>query len=98
MRDTDEDKARFPHKISEYCASGRPIIVNKVGEINNYFDNTNAYLCSGYDEQEFADAMQKIISEPEQANIIARKSYETGYVVFNYKTYSNSLISLFIEK
>jgi len=97
MRDTDEDKARFPHKISEYCASGRPIIVNKVGEINNYFDNTNAYLCSGYDEQEFADAMQKIISEPEQANIIARKSYDAGSIVFNYKTYSNSLISLFIE-
>lgn len=98
MRDTDQDKARFPHKISEYCASGRPIIVNQVGEIDNYFDKTNAYICSGYDEQKFADAVQKIISDPEQANNIARKSYEMGYVVFNYKTYSDSLINLFLEK
>ena len=96
MRDTDEDKARFPHKISEYCASGRPIIVNRVGEISNYFDNTNAYICSGYVEQEFADAMQKIVSEPDQATSIGRKSYETGSVVFNFKTYSNSLINLLI--
>ncbi len=57
MRNTDQDKARFPHKISEYCASDRPIITNSIGEISNYFNESNAYLCSEYDEQKYADVM-----------------------------------------
>jgi glycosyltransferase involved in cell wall biosynthesis len=97
LRNTDEDRARFPHKISEYCASGRPIITNYAGEICNYFNETNAYICADYDEQEFANVMQKVISEPAEANRIARESYKTGSVVFNYKTYTNSLINLFIK-
>ena len=98
MRNTDQDKARFPHKISEYCASCRPIITNNVGEIKNYFNETNAYLCADYDEQEFANAMHKVISEPDRANKIAMNSYKTGILSFNYKSYSKSLIKLFINR
>ena len=95
MRNTDQDKARFPHKISEYCASGRPIITNKVGEINNYFDPANAYLCDEYSVQAFAEAMQAVLSDPGRAKQIAQNSYQTGLKNFNYKSYSKSLISLF---
>jgi glycosyltransferase involved in cell wall biosynthesis len=94
MRDTDQDKARFPHKISEYCASCRPIITNRVGEIVNYFNEENAYLCEGFDEKEYAGAMQKIISDPAKADRIALKSYQTGLISFNYRSYSKQLINL----
>ena len=97
MRNTDQDKARFPHKISEYCASARPIITNGIGEINNYFNYTNAYLCPDYDEQKFADAMQAIISDPDKAKKIAMNSYLTGMFNFNYKSYSKKLADLFIN-
>ena len=95
MRNTDQDKARFPHKISEYCASGRPIITNKVGEISNYFDQNNAYLCDEYSVQAYADSMQEVLSDPGRAKQIAHNSYQTGMQNFNYKSYSKSLISLF---
>lgn len=95
MRNIDQDKARFPHKISEYCASGRPIITNRVGEIGNYFDEENAYLCKDYDKKEYATAMQKIISDPARAERIAQKSYQTGLISFNYKSYSKHLNKLF---
>jgi glycosyltransferase involved in cell wall biosynthesis len=98
MRNTDQDKARFPHKISEYCASRRPIITNSVGEIKNYFSEKNAFLCPVCDESEYAKAMHKVISEPELANIIANSSYETGINKFNYKSYSGLLIKLLINK
>jgi hypothetical protein len=54
-------------------------------------------ICADYDEQEFANIMQKVISEPVEANRMARESYKTGSVVFNYKKYTNSLINLFIK-
>lgn len=96
MRNNDQDKARFPHKISEYCAAHRPIITGMVGEINNYFNRSNAYLCSEYDINEFTSAMQRIISDPEKADEIASNSYQTGLSHFNYKSYSKALVSLFI--
>lgn len=95
MRDTDQDKARFPHKISEYCAAGRPIITNNVGEIGNYFNKTNSCLCYSYDRQEYADAMMKILSEPDQAREIAGNGLQTGILHFNYKSYSKVLVNLF---
>jgi len=98
MRNTDQDKARFPHKISEYCASDRPIITNSIGEISNYFNESNAYLCSEYDEQKYADVMDLIISEPEKAKKIAEKSYKTGMINFNYRSYSKKLAGLFVNE
>ena len=98
MRDTEQDKARFPHKISEYCASHRPIITSNIGEIKNYFTEENAFLCSVFDESAYAYAMQKVISEPELANRKAENSYETGVENFNYKSYSRSLIKLLTNK
>jgi glycosyltransferase involved in cell wall biosynthesis len=95
MRENDQDRARFPHKISEYCAAGRPIITNRVGEIYNYFDETNAYLCNSYEIKEFASAMHQITSNPVQAEKIASNSYATGLKHFNYKTYSKALSGLF---
>lgn len=98
MRDTNQDIARFPHKISEYCASCRPIITSSVGEIKNYFNEDSAFLCPVFDESEYAKAMSKVISDPITANKIARNSYNMGFVKFNYKSYSNSLIKLLTSR
>jgi glycosyltransferase involved in cell wall biosynthesis len=95
MRNNDQDKARFPHKIGEYCAACRPIITNRVGEINNYFNESNSYLCSEYDTAEYADAMGRIISDPLHAKDVAEHSYQTGLLQFNYRSYSKSIINLF---
>ena len=95
MRNNDQDKARFPHKIGEYCAACRPIITNEVGEINNYFNESNSYLCSEYDTAEYADAMERIISDPVHARDVAELSYQTGLKHFNYRSYSKSIVKLF---
>ena len=97
MRKTIEDQARFPHKISEYCAAGRPVITNEAGEIPNYFNHNNAYLCREYDEQDFARAMKDIVTDPSKADKIGHQSRQTGMKYFNYKSYSKQLAELFKE-
>ena len=37
LRPNINDVARFPHKISEFCASGKPFISNNYGEVDVYF-------------------------------------------------------------
>ncbi len=98
MRNNNQDKARFPHKIGEYCAAGRPIITNKVGEINNYFNESNSYLCSEYNTREYAEAMSRIISDPVHAQKVAEQSFQTGLKHFNYKSYSKALVNIFDKK
>lgn len=98
LRNIDQDKARFPHKISEYCASGRPIITSNVGEIANYFDETSVYLCNDYNESEFADKMNEVILDPEKAEEKAKRSYEIGNENFNYTSYSDILVKFLTEK
>ncbi|MGB8491608.1 MAG: glycosyltransferase, partial [Bacteroidales bacterium] len=95
LRNKDQDRARFPHKLGEYCASARPIITDRVGEICNYFDETNSYLCQDYDKLEFSKAMINVLEYPEQAGRIGRNGYLTGLKHFNYSSYSKNLASLF---
>ncbi|HBC78660.1 MAG TPA: hypothetical protein DEO60_03135 [Bacteroidales bacterium] len=98
MRNSDQDKARFPHKISEYCASKRPIITNSVGEINNYFTKANSFLCDAYDIQDYSKAMMLATTDQNLSETIATESYYTGIRNFNYLSYSRSLIDLYQRK
>jgi glycosyltransferase involved in cell wall biosynthesis len=92
LRDTIQDKARLPHKIGEYTASGNIVISNKIGDIPFYFQNTeNALIADNYDIHEYAGMMEFVIKYPEEARSIGLKGYETGMQVFNYKTYGEQI-------
>jgi hypothetical protein len=85
LRNTQQDIARFPHKIGEYCAAGKPIISTRIGEVGKYFkDGENALLADTYNEEEFAAKMQFVVDEPEKAAAIGRKSYALGKENFDH--------------
>jgi glycosyltransferase involved in cell wall biosynthesis len=92
LRDTIQDKARLPHKIGEYTASGNVVITNRVGDIPFYFQHkVNALLAENYDVKEFANLMEFVIYFPEEAEKIGLAGHETGMKVFNYKIYGQQL-------
>ncbi len=97
LRDNIQDKARFPHKIGEYAASGRPIISNNYGEMGFYFkDQESALLSNDFDCQSFADKMNFVINNLEIANKIGHESRKIAEKYFDYKTYGIKL-KLFLE-
>lgn len=98
LRNTSQDIARFPHKIAEYCASGRPIVSTKLGEVANYFNNSNAFLANNFDVEQYADKLQYILDHPEEAEIVAKNGYKLGKEMFNYKVYSKPILSLIYNK
>ena len=98
LRDTIQDKARLPHKIGEYTASGNVVISNDIGDISFYFQHTeNALIADHYDVHEYAGMMEFVIHYPHEAREIGQAGYETGLKVFNYKTYGE-LIKNFMQK
>lgn len=87
LRPTVPDKARFPHKLGEYLASGRAVITTKYGEIRNYdfIDEKTALVAESYAPDSFAEKMKFVIDHPDKARQIGQRGREMGFRNFNYK-------------
>ncbi|MEM6763562.1 MAG: glycosyltransferase family 4 protein [Bacteroidota bacterium] len=97
LRPTIQDEARFPHKVGEYVASGRPLITCNYGEIQHYFkDGDTALVAAAYDERLFADKMQYVSIHPKEAKAIGKRGKELGQRLFDYKAHGKALRN-FIE-
>jgi glycosyltransferase involved in cell wall biosynthesis len=93
LRDNLQDIARFPHKIGEYTASGNPLITNKIGDLNYYFeDRKDIIFAESYSEKYFSEAMNFVVNFPVESKRIGEAGYQIGSKFFNYKNYSLSLI------
>jgi len=96
LRPTIQDSARFPQKISEYLASGNPIITTNIGEVKNYFiDRENALIAEEYNVELFAQKMNFVINNPKEAEKIGLLGKKIAMKLFHYRSYSDKLLELF---
>lgn len=100
LRPTLQDAARFPHKLGEYLASGRPVITTSFGEIRHYdfLDEQTALIAADYDAALFAERMQFILNHPEEGRSIGQRGREMGLANFNYKTLGTGLKQFLLLK
>ena len=73
MRDTIQDKARMPNKISEYTGTKSIIITNIVGELGKYFNDSNAILAESFHINSYVKAFNKLNYLTNIINIIMIK-------------------------
>lgn len=93
LRNTVQDKARFPHKVGEYTASQRPIITTNIGDIPLYFkDSENALIADNYTVDSYAKKMEFIIKEPSASRIIGQNGYIIGRNFFDYEKYGKKIM------
>lgn len=86
LRPTNEDTARFPHKLGEYTASKNVIITTNNGEIPNYFfDLENALVAESFDTKLFSEKIDYAIQNKNNLNSLKNNSYQTGLDNFDYK-------------
>jgi glycosyltransferase involved in cell wall biosynthesis len=93
----DRSIARFPNKIGEYLASGRPIVTTSIGDIPKYLTNEeSAYLVDPDDVKGFATAVRDVLNNPVKAEKIGKRGYEVAMKYFDPKA-NGKLIMEFIE-
>lgn len=86
--------AGFPSKLTEYLATGIPVVVTKVGEIPVYLkDNENAFLSEPDSVDAFAKKLDFVLGNYELAKEIAVKGKELTDTVFNYNFQAKRMIS-----
>lgn len=92
LRNTKQDISRFPQKISEYTASGRPIITTSFGEMSNYFNNgKNCLMANSFDIDEYAGLMMSVIENQKLSDEIGYQGKINGLKFFDLKSHVDSL-------
>lgn len=87
----------FPTKLGEYLATGKPVVVTRVGEIGDYLqDGVNALLCEPGDPEAFAEKMVWFAAHPDQAARIGAAGRKVAYTEFSYRTQTARALA-FIE-
>lgn len=77
--------AGFPSKLTEYLASGVPVVVTQVGEIPLYLhDKINAFLSEPGNADAFAEKLKFVPDNYNFASAVAIKGKELTESVFNY--------------
>lgn len=74
----------FSTKLAEYLATGRPVVVTRVGDIPRYLsDGVDAYLAEPDDIAGFAAKLDDLLRHPDQAREVGRHGQETAQRVFS---------------
>ena len=98
LRNTLQDLARFPHKISEYTASKRPLISTNIGELNYYFENNvSAILADEYTIDSYIESLVNILPNKDLLDQIGNRGYEVGVNNFHYQANVNRIKIFFKE-
>lgn len=87
----------FPTKLGEYLATGNPVCVTKVGEIENYLkDSESAFLAEPDSVSSFADALKRALTD-KNANEIGRKGRNVAFENFNKDIQSKKLYDFLLQ-
>lgn len=90
-----QDISRFPNKIGEYAASGRPIITMNVGDIGKYFkDDVSAFFVENYSISSLSLKMDLVFRNKEKANEVGKKGREVAENDLNYLKIGEKLYSV----
>jgi glycosyltransferase involved in cell wall biosynthesis len=97
LRDRIFNRARFPNRIPEYMAAGKPIVTNKVGVANIIFkDGYNAIVVDSEDPKEFAHGIIRALIDDEEARKIGERAREYAWDYLTWDKIAQGIESFYV--
>lgn len=94
--DDERSISRYPNKLPEYLASGRPVVAGNVGDLTEVLiDGTSAYLAKPGDDRAFAEKMIAILHHPQQATQIGAAGRRACKAHLDYRAHVEGLGAFF---
>lgn len=76
----------FPTKLGEYLMTGNPVVVTRVGELDDFLeDGKSCLFAKPGDAHDFADKLKWVLEHPAEAKIIGARGRMVAEASFNYK-------------
>jgi glycosyltransferase involved in cell wall biosynthesis len=96
--DDDRSRTRLPNKLSEYLASGRPVITCNIGDLTDLLDHgVSALIGRPGSDRDFADQMVSILRDPERAARIGQSGQQVCISSLDYRAHAQSLAEFFVK-
>lgn len=96
--DSKQAQGGFPTKLGEYLATGKPVCATTVGEIPNYLsDNESVFFAAPGSIDSFAEAMERALSNPENAQRVGLNGNAVAQKEFNKDIQSEKLHQFLLE-
>jgi glycosyltransferase involved in cell wall biosynthesis len=91
-------KAGLPTKLGEYLATGMPVVVTSVGDIPLYLeDRVSAYMVPPDNPEAFAQKLDEVLSNYDQALQVGRRGREVAIRKFDYRSNCRKIVE-FVEE
>ncbi len=88
----------FPTKLGEYLATGKPVVLTKVGEVDRFLENMYSCIFSDYNNvEDFADKMKWVVENYDKAKIIGQNGKAIAIKEFSSITESKKALD-FIDQ
>lgn len=78
-------RASSPTKVVEYMAMGKPVVANDLPEQKHVIEASGAGYCVPYEEEAFADAIVRLLGDPEAARSMGQRGRR---YVLEHRTYA----------
>jgi glycosyltransferase involved in cell wall biosynthesis len=98
MEDSIHDYARFPIRLGDYLASGRPIVSNAVGELRRILVQNQAGLVVDVNDLDgFAEGILALLDDKERANRYGANAYRTAREEMDWRLIARDMIGVYKE-
>ena len=88
-----ESEASYPSKLTEFLATGRPVVSVNVGEISDYLsDGSNAFIVEPGDVNAMTDKLRFIINNYSKAEQVGEQGKALAEGIFNYRYQSKRML------
>jgi glycosyltransferase involved in cell wall biosynthesis len=97
LQDNDISRSRFPTKLGEFLAMGRPVIASPIGELPGYLlDQETAYFTRNLSAEALADTIEKVLNDRERAEQVGGAGRRLAEDVFDYRNQGRR-VAAFLE-
>lgn len=102
LEDDERSRARFPTKIGEYLASGRPVITNSVSEVARFLkDGETAFIAPPGNAKAFAEKIELALFDPRLSGRVGLAGRQVAEQHFHYSKQGERIVKFlnkFMEK
>jgi glycosyltransferase involved in cell wall biosynthesis len=91
LADLPYNHGRWPNKMGDYLAIGRPTVANPVGDIKPLFEKHNVGLLAGWDAKDFAEKIIYLLDHTEISEQMGLTAREVAKNEFDWSILSKTL-------
>lgn len=97
LRDSGANRGRWPLKLNDYMAIGRPVVATAVGDLAMFLQQYPIGLLAKDDPRDLADKVLTLFGDPQQREAMGREARHLAKTMFAWDCLSGELESFYYK-